>query len=268
MRTIIVLAAMVLAAAVTTSCTDAKIKKLKKELEQANSQCPIDVGGGMATITNLLYDETDNTVAFKMMLNEAYVPFSSFKDNPDMTKETFTQGMLLQGSNMEELTKLLQETHSGLKIILIGSPSNERMTVTLTPKELEKMQNDTSTPKERAQKYITSQVKIAKSGLPMDYGNGLALTDVEDKNTTIAYIYTVDEDVLTIDEAWQNLGGDPEAAKEVFLKELETGNPAFQKFANALVTCGKKLSYVYQGNKSEKKFDVTLSPEDMKKALQ
>lgn len=112
------------------SCRDSE--SLDKTLEEMNSKCPIELGGGLMLCG--YYPEDDNVVA-ELVVNESYtdVNFISLMDS-DLLKAGFLSDL---DSGTETLLRLLAKEHKGLIIRFIGDTYGKTVELTYSADELQ-----------------------------------------------------------------------------------------------------------------------------------
>lgn len=240
------------------SC-NSKVKKLKEEVETANKECPINIGG-IISISSMTYLDDENVVEFKMTTNESVLKVSALKKIPNALKDN----IMLSLMNSNESKKLLQELvdcDTKLRITLAGQQSGEKFSIDLTVDEIKSSLNDKMTKSQRAHKMVECSIDITKAQLPLNMGNGITLTDYRIQGTDVVYTYTINDAVFL------SMKGNEEGMKENIRQSLTSMDPSLKGTMTPIADCGMGLVYKYASASTGESVEVSFTAAELKASL-
>lgn len=239
-----------------SACGD-KTSKLKKAIEQANSECPVSAGE-MGELTSFTYDESDNVMVMKFSLNEELIKADVLKTMPDQMKASAVAMVKIADGDMKEMIDLLKEAKSGMRIIYKGKASGETATLTLTYDELMNAEKATDTD-DAPMDYLETQVKMFKPQLPMEIEKGMSIVDINLKGLYLVYDVSVDEDTYSIDA----LNESKDEVKKSIKESLDS-DPTSKQLILQCKKAGKGIAYCYKGDQSGDECLIKIKAEEFK----
>lgn len=116
------------------SCSSSS--KVEVAVKAANQQCPIDIGGG-AKVTKIVTESHE--IVFYCKCDEAQLggTVTELYEGPQKSiiKEALTQE-LHSGSDEQAILDLCKEAQYNIKYLMEGSPSGEKVEITISHEEM------------------------------------------------------------------------------------------------------------------------------------
>lgn len=254
--TMLSMMAVMAAFLLTSACGgDPNKANLKREIENADKDCPISMGIG-GDIISMKYDEQQNMVKLYFSINEELSSIDAMKKNDKILKQT----LRLSFSNSDFATNLamMEKAGAGLELTYKGSSSGKSHSVSITPEEVKELSKSKLTDLEIKQMTLENQLIMQNSQFPQDLGDGLQIVKVFDNGDNIVYEYRVEESTNDISVIEENIKQLRKEIMKDFFKD-----PSIKNEASTLCQLGKDLTLRYVGDKSGKSVDVTFTTDEM-----
>ena len=248
---------IVIASVLFTSC-DQKKKELKEFLGQANKECPIALGNGMAITSVALGD--DDAVEMKFTVNETIASVSALNNHKEESLEAMTMA-LTKGPNLTIVNKII-DAGVDLRLVFVDEKSGQRVTINASVDDLKKAKEKFSNMTDD-QKTIVSNVLGMKMKLPMKVGNETTLTELSITSSALVYKFEInDRETGSVLEQTVSL------MKHITMSQLSAqiaqSNPMGEhnrEFLKALVKCGQwmKMEYYEINTGARASFEISVS---------
>ena len=248
------------AASFLSSCEDKAITNLKKQVAMTNSQCPIN-GGSAGDLISVKYNEKDNIVGFYWAINEESTTIDFLRTSEEDVRNQLK--LMFQERSSREMLKDLVKAQASLNIVYKSPSTGKTVQFLLSKDDLSEIQNSPlMSDDERMRIIVSNQVKLENKRCPYKVDEGIRMTKVDLVNENVVYYYEMDEDLYDIHQLQYS---EDEMVKE--LKDcLKTGlrtNAMLQNIVKKMTKLNIGIQYRYYGNKSQKTFDVIVTPEEL-----
>ena len=243
-----------------TSCEDANVTKLKKEIHSADAMCPISYGLG-GDLISIKYHEKDNTVLMYYSLNEEMSSHVFLKQNKDNMLKQFR--LSLSHGDSQQMLKDIVNAKASLMVIYKTPSTGKTIKFSLPYEELKEIKNNPLSEIEVKRMVLENSIAMQNSALPSKVDEGMVQTKVSIVDDNVVYYYQMDEDLYDI-KAMQKM---PEELKDGIRQELKNmrKDPTIQRELQLLNALGMGYMYRYYGKDSKEYVDVIFSPEELSK---
>lgn len=248
---------IVVASVLFTSC-DQKKKELKEFLNQANKECPIALGNGMAITSVALGD--DDAVEMKFTVNETIASVSALNNHKEEALETMTMA-LTKGSSLTVVNKII-DAGVDLRLVFVDEKSGQRATINASVDDLKKAKEKFSNMTDD-QKTIVSNVLGMKIKLPFRANEITTLTGLSITSSALVYKFEInDRETGSVLEQTVSL------MKHITMSQLsaQIDYGSFlgehkKDFLKALVNCGQwiKMEYYEINTGARASFEISVS---------
>lgn len=240
-----------------TGCGNAKVNELKREVDNFNRQCPVDLGF-IGQLDSVSYDDADRNLVIHATLKEDFVDESDFTSSFGDLNKSNMQLMIGTPEN-EKMTKLLADIGAGIRMEYTCPGEAKDMVISLSADEVKELVEHPMTETERNDLLMQNTISQTNALCPQEIEDGLTLVKAEDDGENIIYHYSVDENQYSMAQLEENLD-EIRMSVEFSLR----GDPAMSVFAGMIGKAGRNLVYRYTGDTFGNSFDVTLSPSTLK----
>lgn len=187
------------------ACSDSNRTKLRIICETTDKELPTDLGIGV--FESMTYNEDENCVELKIMLNESVISISDLRKASQQQRD-YLQSFMCQKEN-SELLKLLSETGSSVRLIMEGAQTKGTAEVTLSADELAGLET-TENEEENYNEQLDRIIAASNAQCPSDLGDGLTMQTVTIDSGYICYNFIYDPVRISFEdaesqEAWDNL---------------------------------------------------------------
>lgn len=251
------IALMLVMAVCLTGCNQ-ETNKLRLEIENANKECPMDLGI-LGKITSITYDEESNDVNMEMRMNEQLGSFDALMSNKKMLHKSMM--LAFTKENSRSVAKLISDANAGLTITMKGSNSGKSFDITISPDEIHQMANSKKSDYEITKEWMELNIEFENIRAPYSVGEGMEVTKVVDDGTNIVYVCSVDENQFNI-EAMRNMQEQLKLALNALFDDV-----AMQQQLGSFVTVNRGLNYRLVGNLSGDYVEIVFTPTEMSERL-
>lgn len=241
-----------------TGCENENVKTLKREIEAADEQCPVNMGM-MGDMLSMKYDEKTKEVQVYFSMHEDMLSIEALKNNEQMA----LQSMKLSFSKREqkELLDLMIKAESGLSVIYKSASTGQTFKVNLSVDDLKEIRDNPMTDEEINKMLLENLLAIENSICPHVVDEGLEMVKAYDDGENIVYACRVDEDMYDIsalkyaqDEIKQNM-------REMF------NDPSMKKELGIIKSLDKGFVYHYYGETSGESVDIVFTNDELNRYL-
>lgn len=241
-----------------TSCENENVKRLKREIEAADKQCPVNMGM-MGDMLSMKYDEKAKEVQLYFSLHDDMLSIEALKNNEQMA----LQSMKLSFSKGEsrEMLKQMIKAGAGLSITYKSASTGKSFKVNLSLDDLKEIRDTPLTDEEINKMLLDNQLAMENSRCPYLVDEGMEMVKVYDDGANIVYACRIDEDMYDIsalkyaqDEIKQNM-------KEIFK------DPLMKKQLGIIKSLDKGFVYHYYGDTSGESVDIVFSNDELSRYL-
>lgn len=231
------------------------------QVEKANRDCPIPIGGGAGEVTEISID--GQFVLFRLNYRTQYFNAMSKAQSQDEIKEVLMMALLClngQGDSQGDtlVNKLIDEGF-GLRFI-ITDDSGRRFECSATDKELEEMRlSYNQNTHEAMHRLLELQMAMERTSLPIQIDDGIMMTsyDLDDDNIIIEI--EIDEDLYSIDECRAN----SDQIKSSMISE-GLHDPQSKSLFDLCKVSHTGLVYRIKGSRGMKQFDIHISSDEIR----
>lgn len=249
--TILSLAAIVIMAA---GCQSEKVNKLKLALEEANKQCPVDMGefGQMSSIE---FDDDAMEVQFHCAVNEDAISIDELNNETarDQLKLIFSR------DKTKKMLDRMIEAEVGLSAIYKGRVSGETAKVTLSLADLKEIKDNTMSENEINRQLLKNMLAQEQTQYPMNLGTGMDVVKSYDDGDYLVYDICIDEDMPDC-VLYKDAVETGEAKANI---STSFADPMIKRIFKIIVPLEKGLKYHYYGSKTGESFYVTYTPDEL-----
>lgn len=238
---------------------ETNIKKLKKEIENANRECPKSMGI-VGDLLSMKFDEKSREVQLYYSLNDDLFSIDVLKDNSKLLH----QNMKLIFANDEikkNLDKLI-DAKCSFVITYKGASSGKSVTAKLTLNDLKEIKDNSISIDEINKLLLENHLAIEDSRCPYQIDDGITMLRAYDDGTNIVYVYGMDETIHDLYFIESSLDENKGNISSMFY------DPSIRAFLKIVLTLNKGVIYRYQGIISGKKVDIVFTPEELKELIQ
>ncbi len=241
-----------------TSCENENVKRLKREIEAADKQCPVNMGM-IGDMLSMKYDEKAKEVQLYFSLHDDMLSIEALKNNEQMA----LQSMKLSFSKGEsrEMLKQMIKAGAGLSITYKSASTGKSFKVNLSLDDLKEIRDTPMTDEEINKMLLENQLAIENSRCPYLVDEGMEMVKAYDDGANIVYACRIDEDMYDIsalkyaqDEIKQNM-------KEIFK------DPLMKKQLGIIKSLDKGFVYHYYGDTSGESVDIIFSNDELSRYL-
>lgn len=237
------------------------LQKVREEIAEINSQCPVDMGIA-GTVTGAALDEGTSTVQYMLKPNAFMLNEAMFADQEALLKKS----LLLNLSPFEaERSGAVELAEAGYNMAYIYSfPSGHKHTLTLTAAEIIDAAGGKMTPAERGEMLLKTRSELSRLIFPTKVDAYTTQTGVELLNDRLVHQFMIDEDALGM------LINDPQVSKDALYEGIvedlkgSINDPAMRSEMEAVVATGRSLVYHYTGSASGSELEVEITPETVR----
>lgn len=252
--TILSLAAIVIMAA---GCQSEKVNKLKLALEEANKQCPVDMGE-MGQMSSIEFDDDAMEVQFHYTINEDALSIDELKKTSNETARDQLKLLFSREENKKMLDQMI-DAEVGLGAIYKGDSSGETLKVTLSLDDLKKIKDNPVSETEINRQLLKNMITQENKLYPTNIESGMDIIRSYDDGDYLVYDICIEEetyDFVLCKDAVES----GEAKANI---STSFADPMIKRIFKIIVPLKKGLKYHYYGNKTGDSFDVTFTPDEL-----
>ncbi len=250
----------ILGSTLLSSCGEsANRKRLRKEIQALNSECPKPLTGDI-TLTEAKLE--GDSVVYICYYDEQQGSIESMAKDKGLMKLKMQNA--LARTNFTEskgLLEVLDKENLYLKYSYTGSKSKKQLSVLITPDDVRTIRNTASDLKAVSKQTLELTVRQTRMLLPMVVDTGMTCTKVEYADNYLRYTYEVDEDIYDI----ASINAARSEIKQDILKDLK--NSIGTAMLQSIIDAESQLEYTYQGNRSRQNTSIGFTINDLKEAL-
>lgn len=193
---------------------------------------------------------------YKLLINEEQgITVGSLYNHPEIFK-------IMLGLGDKESLKLLVKEQIPICYIYRGDTSQETHSHIITPKDMEEIINKKISQRDLVREFLACNVDVINETLPQEIERGVILKNVEQKEDSIIYTASLDEDlydVIVFDKIKSEL-------KNGILSNLSQ-TKSNRRFLRQLIECNMNLIYRYCGDVTGTTINVVIGGKDMKESF-
>ena len=262
MKRFILIFSILLSLIVFTSCENANVTKLKKEVAVANASCPINMGIG-GDLLSIKYQEKENRVIFYYSINEELGGGLFIKKNKEKLLQQFR--LSFSKSESQQMLKDVVNAKASLMIIYKSPTSGKTIKFELPYEELKELRTNPMSDAEIQRLTIENKIDVENSRCPYKADEGTTATKVALVDDYIVYYYEMDEALFDMKELKRHQSELKDNIREA-LKSMRN-DMTMQNELQMLVGQNIGYQYRYYGNQSKEYVDVIFTPEELSKYI-
>lgn len=243
-----------------TSCEDANITKLKKEVAVTNYSCPINMGIG-GDLLSIKYQEKENRVILYYSINEDLGGALFLKKNKEKLQQQFR--LSFSKSESQQMLKNVINAKASMMMIFKAPSSGKTIKFELPYEELKEMRANPMSDSEIQRLTIENKIDLENSRCPYKVDEGTTITKVALVDDYMVFYYEMDELLLKEMKRHQT------ELKDNVRETLESirNDIIMQNELHMLVDQKIGYQFRYYGNKSKEYVDVVFTPEELSKYI-
>lgn len=247
-----------------TSCENANVTKLKKEIHTADAMCPISYGIG-GDLISIKYHEKDNAVLMYYSLNEELSSHVFLKQNRDNMLKQFRLSLSSSNGDTQRMLKDIVNAKASLMVIYKAPSTGKTIKFSLPYEELKEIKDNPLSEIEIKRMILENSVAMQNSSMPMKVDEGIVQTKVSIVDDNLVYYYEMDEDLYDINA----LKKIPAELKEGIREELKNmrKDPTMQRELQMLNALGMGYMYRYYGKTSKDYVDVIFASDELSRYI-
>ncbi|MGM9844818.1 MAG: hypothetical protein ACI30K_01115 [Muribaculaceae bacterium] len=253
---------LVIAMLVITGCEDRNVSALKKAVESANAECPIDFGTG-GCLVSIKYNKIENQVTAQTVASDEAFEFLFPDENRDKIKKNVR--LMLATEDYKELLEDLVNAKAGLTYIFKSTPSSKTVSISLTYQDLLYAKNHPMPKDIVSRRIIDNIVEMANAGGPITIDDGFDFVKAEIVDDTLTYYYKLDENNCDLNE----INGDPDAIqsiKEGLINEIRN-DLTVKQLLSMLAASNMNFRLRYFGSITNNYIDITYTADELRQYL-
>lgn len=238
-------------------CRSEKVNKLKAVIEEANKECPVDLGE-FGEISSLEFDDDAMEVQIHSTINEAVVSIDQLKGANNETARAQLRLLFSKGSAREMLDQIV-DAGAGLSAIYKGDTSGETVKVTLSHDDLKDIMDNPMSETEINRQLLKNMLAQESIQFPMEVESGMNVIRSYDGGDYLVYDICIEEDSPDFG-IYKEFVESGEAKNSIC---FSFNDPVIKNVFKVIVPLKKGLKYHYYGNKTGDSFDVTFTPDEL-----
>ena len=244
--------------------TLAQKSEFGRMIERADRDCPIPVAMGKGAVTGIKLE--DGYVTYYLAYDKSIRNLFSSRKDEKKVKEGLVMCFLCinaQGGNQGDLMMdLLIKFNYGLRLVVTESAKGS-FEYKVTVDEIKSLRKRYQiNPHEALYNLMSLSIESERENLPMEIGEGMVMRDYLLDSDNIAIVITVDEDIYSVDEMYNNR----DLIKTSMIEE-GCNNAESKALLDMCKVSHTGLIYRIVGNRSNKKFDVKISSDEIRRVV-
>ena len=244
--------------------TLAQKSEFGRMIERADRDCPIPVAMGKGAVTGIKLE--DGFVTYYLAYDKSFRNLFSSRKDEKKVKEGLVMCFLCinaQGGNQGDLMMdLLIKFNYGLRLVVTESAKGS-FEYKATVDEIKTLRKRYQiNPHEALYNLMSLSIESERENLPMVLEEGMVMTDYKLVSDNIVIVIVVDENIYSVDEMYNNL----DLIKTSMIEE-GCNNPESKALLDMCKVSHTGLIYRIVGNRSNKKFDVKISSDEIRRVV-
>jgi len=233
-----------------TSCLKKISNEAIKEMAaQTNSQCPMPINQIM-TMREVKLD--DNYFIYNYDVNETIAPIDKLEEMGEIDRDMIIIN-LIENEEANKLISLMKAAEKTLRFQYKGLNTGKEVVVDVKPSEVEDY--DQAKINEVIREKMAKFIELTNANCPMQvdavtYLDSVALTD-----DAFCYLYTIDEDKLSMDLLKENVNVLAASVQANSFGE----NASMSNMVNNCKRIGLTIMFQYEGSKTEDYIQLRLN---------
>jgi hypothetical protein len=245
-----------------TSCENANVTKLKKEIHSADAVCPISYGLA-GDLISIKYHETDNMVLMYYSLNEEMSSHVFLKQNKENMMKQFR--LSLSHETSRQMLKDMVNAKASLMIIYKTPSTGKTIKFSLPYEELKEIKDNPLSEIEVKRMILENSVAMQNSSMPTKLDEGMVLTKAAIVDHNLVYYCEMDEDLYDI-KAIKKMPAELKEGMRAELKNMHT-DPTTQRDLQMLNALDMGYMFRYYGKTSKEYVDVIFTSDELEKYI-
>ena len=259
MKRLIFIFTILLSLIAMTSCEDANVTKLKKQVASLNALCPINAGVG-GDFLSIKYSEKDKNVYMYFASNEQFGSQFFLKENRENVLANLK--LMFQNDDSREMFKDIVNAKAGLVITYKLPSTGKTARFEIPYEDLKEMKNNPMSQHDRNMIIMQNKLANENNRCPYETEPGVKMAKVAIVDDNIVYYLQVDEDMFDFRQ-WKKSAADIKQMTADNFRELRN-DPTMQSEFRLITSEGMGYHYRYYGSKSKDYFDVIFSAEELR----
>lgn len=259
MKRLIFIFTILLTLIATSSCENANVTKLKKQVASLNAMCPINAGVG-GDFLSIKYNEKDQNVYMYFASNEQFGNQFFLKENRENVLTNLK--LMFQNDDSREMLKDIVNAKAGVVITYKLPSTGKTARFEIPYEELKDMKNNPMSQHDRNMIIMQNKLANENNRCPYETEPGVKMAKVAMVDENIVYYLQVDEDMFDFKQ-WKKSAADIKQMTADNFRELRN-DPTMQSEFRLLTSEGMGYHYRYYGNKSKDFFDVIFTAEELR----
>ena len=235
---------------------DVNIKRLRQQVEEINSTCPVSWGIA-GDILSVKYNDKENIVQMQFLLTEVFANVSLPKQNHSILKENMS--FIFKMSKSQPFTKDIIAAKSGVNFVFKSKSTYRTDSISFRYEEIKEICDAPDlNEKEIARIFLNNSIALRNTTLPEKQNDGMYLDKVEIDNGYLVYSYSMDETMYDMDVFRKVIKENTLA----YLKGLKN-DPILKRDISQAILLNLGYQYRYYGKTSRKYFDIFISVEEL-----
>lgn len=241
MRKLLLVALTLFVSLFFISCDNSK-DELRKQVEQMNRQCPIDLGiVGKASSIEL--NEAEDEVIYTITLgNRLPMKISALNQMKSALKRSIISNYA-QDETMVAFAKAISKADAKLSYVYESGETNESTKITLSSDELKDIADGHITPISSLEQ-LQIEIMSTNAQCPMQIDQVTLMTSVTLEGKRFVYNYSIDERYISLEQL--------EAQESVIKSNIKTyfisNDPSIKRLVKLLKDTNSSVEYRYVGN--------------------
>lgn len=254
MKRLLILFSVIVAMVGFTSCVNENVAKLKREVEAADKQCPVNMGM-MGDILSLKYDEKAKEVQMYFSLHEDIASIDALKNNEDMALKSMK--LSFSRDQSKEMLKQMINAGAGLSITYKSASTGKSFKVSLSLDELKEIRDNPMSEMEVNQMLLENSMAMENARCPYLVDQGMEMVKVFDDGENIVYSCRLNEELYDM-SAFEYAQAEMKQNMKEILKD-----PMMKQQLGIIQKVGKGFVYRFYGDTSGKSVDITFSNDEL-----
>lgn len=254
MKKLLLVLSMIIVMVSLTGCGNENEKRLKREIEAVDKQCPIDMGM-LGDIVSIKYDATAKEVQVNYSIKDDR-GIDVLKNNEQMAlqsiKLSFSRG------ESREILPYIIKAEAGLSFDFKSALTGKSLfKADFSLDDLKEIWDNPMNDSDVNKMLLANQLAMENLNCPYPVEEGMEMIKLFDEGDNVVYVCQIDEGMYDLSV----LASAQDLIKQNMIEMLK--DPIAKKQLEIIASLDKGLVYRYLGNTSGESFDVVFSNDEL-----
>lgn len=240
------------------SCENENVKKLKRDIADFNTQCPINMGM-VGELVCMKYNEETKEVEVYCLVNDEIVDLDLLKKNEDMALKSMK--LTFSSAQYKPVMQEIANADAGLTVIYESKKSGKSFSLNFTPQMVKEILENPMTEWDIKALSFENMVAMENASCPNPIEKGMMMIEVYNDVDNVVFVVELDEDIYDVDEV-QTI---KKEMKQTFAENFN--DPVVNRDLRLIKSMGRGLKYKFVGDRSKKSFEIVYPYSELAELL-